>query len=197
MKNISFTKIMFLSIIMFGAACQPSGKNDNSENCEEQFPDVEKWILIIDENSLSKFGPFPQSGYLNAQGDTIIPVDSYRCLSDTFEYFGLIEDIRGNRKMYGIDKAGKKLFEAVPDGEGYATIEYDGRIMIQKNGKYGYANHKGEVVIQPQYSCAENFNNGMARVSNECQKSKDEHYMWESNNWIYIDRCGNEISSRK
>jgi len=197
MKTNLTTKIMFLTIIVAGSACLPSSKNDKSENCEEQFPDVEQWTLITDENILSKFGPFPQSGYLNADGDTIIPFDTYRCLSDTFKYYGLIEDIQGDYNMYGIDKAGKKLFEAVPDGEGYATIEYDGRIMIQKNGKYGYANHKGEIVIQPQYSCAENFNNGRARVSNQCQKSKDEHYMWESNNWIYIDRCGNEIEPKK
>ncbi len=197
MNNNLTAKLMLCTVIMIFTACLPSSKNDKVDNCEEQFPNVEKWTLIIDENSSSEFGPFPQSGYLNAKGDTIIPLDTYRCLSDTFEYYGLIEEIRGDSKMYGIDKTGKKLFEAVHDGEGYAFIEYDGRIMFQKNGKYGYANHKGEIVIQAQYSCAENFHEGKARVSNQCQKSKDENYMWESDNWIYIDKCGNEISTQK
>lgn len=196
MKNKLTTKTMFFALIL-GAACQQNGKSTKSENCNEQFPNIERWSLITDENSMSKFGPFPKTGYLNAKGDTVIPFDTYRCLSDTFEYYGLIQDIKGDGKMYGIDKTGKKLFEAVPDGEGYACIEYDGRIMIQQNGKYGYANHKGEIIIPAQYKCAENFYRGIARVTNQCQKSKDEHFMWESNHWMNIDRCGNEISSKK
>ena len=99
--------------------------------------------------------------------------------------------------MFGIDKSGKKLFEAVHDGEGYAITEYEGRIMVQKNGKFGFANHKGEIVIQPKYTCAESFYKGRARVSNKCRRSKDEHYMWESDDWIYIDKCGDEVSVNK
>lgn len=160
MKNKFITKTTLFALIMAVSACPPNSKKDKSVTCEEQFPAVEKWHLVIDEKNLPKFGPFPQSGYINAKGDTIIPLDTYRCLSDTFEYYGLIEEIQGDRKMYGIDKKGKKLFEAVPNGEGYACIENDGRIMIQKNGKFGYANHKGKIVIQPQYSCAESFYEG-------------------------------------
>ena len=193
MKNTLKTSFKLLMIALFILSCKTSDNIKKLKTCEENIPKCEKWILVMGDSE-SKFGPFGKSGYINSKGDTTIPLDAYRCLSDTFEYYGLIEEIRGDRKMYGIDKTGKKLFEAVHDGEGFACIEYDGRIIIQKNGKYGFANHKGEIVIEPKYSCAENFREGKARVSNQCRRSKSEYYMWESDNWIYIDKCGNEVS---
>jgi hypothetical protein len=130
---------------------------------------------------------------VNEKGDTMIQLDSYRCLSETFEYFGLVQDVKGDGKMYGIDKKGSKLFEAVPDGEGYAIEEIEGRIKIQKDGKYGFANHEGDIVIEPIYACADNFYKDKARVSLKCKVSGDENGTWESDETIYIDKCGNVI----
>ncbi|MFN4951697.1 MAG: WG repeat-containing protein [Flavobacteriales bacterium] len=195
MKQLLEISLKILICVIYATSCDTNSTEDNIKGCEDSFPTIEKWTLIVDEDSESKFGPFPKSGYINSKGDTTIPLDVYRCLSDTFEYFGIVHELRGNYQMFAIDKTGKKLFEAVPDGEGFAIKEYEGRIMIQKNGKFGFANHKGEIVIQPKYTCAESFYKGRARVSNKCRRSKDEHYMWESDNWIYIDKCGNEVPS--
>jgi hypothetical protein len=124
------------------------------------------------------------------------PTSFRKQFSDTFEYYAIVFDIE-NEELIGINKAQKKLFDALFTMEMEAMPERDGRLLIISDNKYGFVNHKGEIVIEPQYSCAESFYNGRARVSNQCRRSKDEHYMWESDHWIYIDKCGNEFSLEK
>ena len=43
----------------------------------------------------------------------------------------------------------------------------DGLIAFQKDGKWGYVNTKGEVIVEPSYEGAKSFSNGMAAVQNE------------------------------
>ena len=196
MKNSLFEVLKFILIIIVLTSCESRSKNDKTKNCEDNFPNIEKWMLIDQEESLSNFGPFAKSGYINEKGDTMIPLDKYMCLSDTFEYYGVVFDFK-NEKLVGINKNEKILFEAVWNSEGSFIPESEGRIMIVKDKKYGFANHKGEIIIKPKYECVESFFKGKARVSNECRKSKDEHHLWESENWIYIDKCGKEVASNK
>lgn len=42
-----------------------------------------------------------------------------------------------------------------------------GLIAFQKNGKWGYVNTKGEIVVEPSYEKAKSFSHGMAAVQNE------------------------------
>jgi hypothetical protein len=187
-------RFLLLCAFLFLLSCgQSIDKKQESNTCNESFPQTEKWILIQD-TSISKGGPWAQSGYVNQKGDTMIPLDKYMCLSDTFEYYGIVFDYK-KQKLVGIDKNEKVLFEAVWNLEGSFIQEFEGRIMVVRNEKYGFANHKGEIIIEPKYNCAEPFFNGKAKVSNECQKSKDEHYRWKSNTWQYIDKCGNTLKS--
>lgn len=68
----------------------------------------------------------------------------------------------------------------------------EGLIRVLKNGKIGYADATTYViVIEPQFDCAYPFENGKARVSNQCQTLKDgEHSVWESTAWQYVDKKG-------
>ena len=43
-------------------------------------------------------------------------------------------------------------------------------LPIKKDGKYGYINEKGEVVIQPKYEFANQFYDGLASVKIEGKK---------------------------
>lgn len=195
MKNKLKNYFKLLLIVQFILSCETTDNHKKLQTCLENIPKCEEWILIQDTIS-SRAGFGFKSGYVNEKGDTVIPLDRYLCYTDKFEYYAIVFDIEKN-KLIGIDKNQKKLFEAVFSTEMEPISESDGRILIVSNDKYGYANHKGEIVIQPKYSCAESFYKGKARVSNQCRKSKDEHYMWESDNWIYIDKCGNEIPIQK
>ncbi len=70
--------------------------------------------------------------------------------------------------------------------------EAEGLIRVVKNGKIGYADAKTfTIVIEPQFDCAFPFENGKAKVSNQCRTIQDgEHSIWESNNWQYVDKAG-------
>ncbi len=70
--------------------------------------------------------------------------------------------------------------------------EAEGLIRVVKNGKIGYANAKTyAIVIEPQFDCAFPFENGKAKVSNQCKTVKDgEHSVWESDVWQYVDKKG-------
>ena len=68
----------------------------------------------------------------------------------------------------------------------------EGLIRVLKNGKIGYADAKTYVlVIEPQFDCAFPFENGKAKVSNQCKTVKDREYsVWESDAWQYVDKRG-------
>jgi len=70
--------------------------------------------------------------------------------------------------------------------------EADGLIRVVKNGKIGYADAKTYViVIEPQFDCAFPFENGKAKVSNQCKTVKDGEYsVWESDAWQVVDKQG-------
>jgi hypothetical protein len=84
--------------------------------------------------------------------------------------------------------------------------------MVQTdNGKWVIKNHKKKIlyevflydngpdanaqtykiVITPQFDCAFPFENGKAKVSNNCKTIKDgEHNIWMSETWQYVDKNG-------
>lgn len=58
-------------------------------------------------------------------------------------------------------------------------------LPVRINGKWGYINEKGEVVIKPQFAVAGEFSEGFAKVRNED--------VW----FYYIDKNGNSITKGK
>lgn len=128
-------------------------------------------------------------GYVNAVGDTIVPIGTYElCLTDTLSDFGLVYTQAGS--CLAIDPRGQALYEVFwyDNGPDYLA---DGRFRILKEGKIGYADARGTIVIEPQYSCAFPFENGRAKVAIDCSTASDGEYRsWESDNWIYIDTTG-------
>src|SRR5690606_1106112 len=127
-----------------------------------------EWYLIKNYDQVSNHKPFGYtSGYINQYGDTIIPLDKYaRCFTDTVRNYAIVFDKK--QGLIGIDFNENKLFNAVWNGEGSEVKESDGMILIVENGKYGFANNKGQIIIKPKYKCAESFENGKAKVSNDC-----------------------------
>ena len=96
-----------------------------------------------------------------------------------------------NGKWVIMDSKKTTLYEVFPydNGPDYAS---EGLIRIVKNGKIGYADAKTyTIVITPQFDCAFPFENGKAKVSNQCKTIKDgEHSIWTSDAWQYVDKKG-------
>lgn len=150
-------------------------------------------LLVENYDQTSKYSPIGYtSGYISNRADTIITLDKYeRCFTKKFKHYAIVLD--SNRGLIGIDRNENLLFHAVWNGEGSPIEESDGMILITEGGKYGFANFKGEIVIQPIYSCAQSFYNGKAKVSFDCTESKDERLKWDMNASFYIDKKGNKI----
>ncbi len=151
------------------------------------------WLLIENNLEPSKHIPYGYtSGYINQKGDTMIPLDKYpRCFTDTFRYYALVIDVE--KGLIGIDKNQNKLFNAVWTGEGTPVTENDGMILIKEKGKFGYANFRGEIVIEPNFDCAESFFNGKAKVSNDCIETSSELRRRKMSSSFFIDKKGTRI----
>ena len=131
------------------------------------------------------------SGYVNQKGDTVIPIGKYQyCFLDTVTTYAMVGDKSG---FYAIDQRENRLYEVYWYDNGPDYIK-DGLFRIKRNGMIGYANANGEIVIEPQFDCANPFENGVARVTYDCERQKvGEHIKMKSDSWFYIDKKGKYI----
>ncbi len=154
-----------------------------------RVPQKSYLIKIYAENDA---GVDSRSGYINAAGDTIVPVGYYvDCLSDTIENMGLV--LTKDYKFVALNQNGAELFEVFTYDNGPDYIA-DGLFRIIRNDKIGYADESGTIIIEPQFACAFPFENGEAKVALECTTTKEgEHSFMESDRWMMIDKTGAEI----
>lgn len=130
--------------------------------------------------------------YVNAKGDTVIPFGKYQmCYTDKFYKFAIV--CSREKGLVGIDRNEHVLFNifVFDNGPDYPS---NGLFRIIKDGKIGYANTRGQVVIQPQFDGAYPFKNGKAQVGKGCETRSDgEHHYWAGGQWFTIDKKGNVI----
>lgn len=162
-------------------------------NLEDSNPEGCLFRFLVD----SMYTPGTQCGYKNINGEVIIPVGKYHyCFTDTFKTFAIVFDEHLTESvMVAIDRNEKILFDIYLFDNGPDWLE-DGLFRIVRNGKIGYADKKGVIVIEPKYECADQFKAGIARVSLDCEQIKDnssDHSARKSNSWFYIDKKGNKI----
>ncbi|MEJ2543276.1 MAG: WG repeat-containing protein [Calditrichaceae bacterium] len=102
---------------------------------------------------------------------------------------------------------------AVADSSGWAYIDKQGNIIIRpyvydngpdyfseglarfvKNGKFGFFNEFGRIVIEAQWDFAYPFQDGKAAVCKGCKITTDnEHSSVTGGEWGYIDKKGNIV----
>lgn len=148
--------------------------------------DTNDYLLRVPENDYELGKPF---GFINKNNDTIIPIGKYfGTLTDTVKIFAVIYN--ANNEIIGVDKRGQVLFEIFKYDNGPDYIR-EGYFRVIRNEKIGYANKYGEIKINCQFDCAFPFEDGKAKVSNDCIEIEDfEYSKWESENWFFIDKKG-------
>lgn len=133
-----------------------------------------------------------RNAYINEKGDTVIPFGKYQmCYTDTFKKIAIV--MTNDNKLIGIDKDENQVYEVFwyDNGPDYVS---DGLFRVIIDGKIGYANKEGDIIIKPQFDCAYPFEEGKAKVSKNCTEEKDgEHSRWISDEWYFIDKEGNKI----
>lgn len=67
--------------------------------------------------------------------------------------------------------------------------------IVNKDGKIGFADSLGNVVIEPRFAFAFPFEGGYAKVTDEGKSEPvGEYRTWVSDSWYYIDHDGNTHS---
>ena len=157
--------------------------------------DRELLIAVTDEEYL-QYGS--NVAYINMKGDTVIPFGSFAYFgTDTLEYYANVlqhPDDSTYGRWVGIDRYGNILFDLVSFDNG-PDYFVEGLTRVLRNGKMGYANEKGEVVIPCQYAFAKWFENGVAEVTFEAREyyDLDEHLLVESDSWFRINQYGDSV----
>ena len=81
--------------------------------------------------------------------------------------------IRSEAPPYGwmyVSRRGKIVVTGVPSIDNWADEFHEGLVRTVKNGKVGFANRRGEIVIAPSYDWAWPFEKGLAEVCNGCHE---------------------------
>jgi hypothetical protein len=154
-------------------------------------------IAISHEEYLQYGSPV---AYVNIKGDTIIPFGKYAYLgTDTLTHFGNVIEYPKD-SSYGrwiaIDRNEKPLYEIVSFDNGPDYFK-EGLVRVKRNGKMGFANEFGQVVIPCKYDFVWWFEDGKAKVTYKAREVRDkydeEHSRIESDDWFYIDQVGKEM----
>jgi hypothetical protein len=192
-------RLIFLAISVTIFSCDVPKSNPKEYKSSKETNYHELDLSKIDTTDYltisSEAGPFYELGvpfaFVNKRNDTIIPTGKFFATwTDTLKTFAIVSK---NSEMIGIDRNENLLFSVFSFDNGPDYI-VEGLFRVIRNGKIGYANKHGEVVIPCQFDCAYYFENGKAKVSNNCKTIKEgDFHRWLSDDWYYIDKQGNRI----
>jgi hypothetical protein len=105
--------------------------------------------------------------------------------------------------MY-VNRKGRVVINGVPTFDNLADEFHGGLLRTVVNGKYGFANRKGRIVIKPAYDWASGFDHGYAEVCNHCHEMcvmpgkvvelqsmpGCDHRIMQGGEWFKIDKKG-------
>jgi len=126
-------------------------------------------------------------GYRDNSGKVVIP-PRYP-VAQAFSPEGLAAVVDDDGWAY-IDTAGRAVIRplVVDNGPDYFR---EGVARFRRNGKVGFFDARGNVVIQPDYAYAMPFSEGRAAVCNGCTEVPEgEHRRVKGGKWGFIDRRG-------
>ena len=95
--------------------------------------------------------------------------------------------------MY-VNRRGDVVISGVPTFDNGADTFHDGLVRFVRDGKYGFADHKGKIVVAAVYDGAMNFDGGRAKVCDgctlKCSEPGCEHSSFVGGKWLEISTKG-------
>ncbi|MGB0861695.1 MAG: WG repeat-containing protein [Saprospiraceae bacterium] len=132
---------------------------------------------------------YSECGYMDASGKMVIPMGRYPiCMTDTFSNFAVV--YKSNKGFIGINRAEKVLFTIFMYDNG-PDFPSEGLFRITKNGKVGFANLEGKVVVEPKYSAVYPFSEGLSAFCKDCSTERmGEVSTWKGGKWGFMNKKG-------
>ncbi len=113
----------------------------------------------------------------------------------TYDSHGLAAIHTQNYNWMYVDRRGWVVARDVPTYDNGPEPFNDGLVRFVREGKYGVANRKGQVVVAPIYDGAMPFENGRATVCNACLMKTQGEYSWfDGGTWLAINAKGKVIA---
>ena len=141
-------------------------------------------------------GEVPNCVRKNAAGELFIAPQLLKELN--FDSHGLAAVSSPRESWMYVNRRGKVIVSGVPVMDNWADSFHNGLVRIVRNGKYGFANSRGQVVVPPIYDGAMNFENGSAEVckgcENKCAERECEHYAFAGGKWFRINTKGTVLT---
>jgi hypothetical protein len=153
-------------------------------------------LFAVTDEEFLQYGA--RVAYVDNSGDTIIPLGKFAYFgTDTLKHYAnVIEWVNDSTygRRVGIDKNQQILFDLVMFDNGPEPFN-EGLTRVFRDGKMGYANEFGQVVIPCIYDYAKWFEKGVAEVTFDATiyLDGDEHRQVESNEWFKIDKSGQRV----
>jgi WG repeat protein len=103
-----------------------------------------------------------------------------------------------------VNRKGRVVISGVPTFDNWADEFSDGVVRTVVDGKYGFANRRGRIVIKPAYDWASRFDHSHAEVCNHCREMCAmpggavelqsapgcDHRIMVGGEWFQIDKKG-------
>jgi hypothetical protein len=176
------------------SATQPTGAgnptaNGRSDGANVNPPDA-SCLFDIER------GELPGCLHENASGELFVAPQFLKELN--FDSRGLAAVHSQTQGWMYVTREGKVVITGVAVMDNWADSFHNGLVRFVRNGKYGFANRKGRVVIPSVYDGAMNFEKGLASVCkrcvNKCSDTECEHHLFSEGEWFQIDTNGNVVA---
>ena len=154
-----------------------------------------KLFAVTDEKFL-QYGA--RVTYVDNSGDTIIPFGKFAYYgTDTLTHYANVLESSNDStfaRQVAIDRNQRILFDLVMFDNGPEPFN-EGLTRVLRDGKMGYANKFGQVIIPCIYDYAKWFDKGVAEVTFNATLylDCDEHGRVESDEWFTIDKKGQKV----
>jgi WG containing repeat len=112
-----------------------------------------------------------------------------------FEAYGLAAVLSPKRGWMYVSRTGRVVVSGVPVMDNWADSFHEGLVRIVRNGRYGFANRRGQIVIPPVYDGAMNFEKGRAAVCKGCTDTcVGEYHLFKGGEWFQINTKGTVLA---
>lgn len=155
------------------------------------FAQDKEEILICKQDSITE----KYHGFFNSKGEMVISGDMFQFIySDKIDKIGFVIFKEGPEGIQAINRKAEPLFEVFCFDNGPDYVR-EGLFRIIVDGKMGFANMDGEIIIEPQFDFVHPFQECGYAVFNIGGKKvrtnpRENWWTWKGGKWGLVNKKG-------